>query len=349
MGTISPESLAPAERNEATDVLAEFYVRAPDGGTHAAAGWALRQWKQPLPAIETRSRPPAGRLWFVNGQGMTMVEVAAGKFTMGTDTGGEDNEKPAHEVALTRPWYLGDREVTVEQFQRFIDDEEYAAAEKPVGWQGSFQQYSPTPDCPMSHVNWFDAVLYCNWLSAQEGRKPSYHRTGAKEKLRDHDDNEQEYDVWRCDFMADGYRLPTEAEWEFAARAGSAAGFCFGDGRTRLLDYAWFLNNSDVVFNRSDLLLNHSNTHSWPCGQKLPNALGLFDMHGNVLEWCWDWYGSYSADPVSDPTGPATGSGRVLRGGASYDIAFNCRSAYRFGRRPMRRHYSSGIRVSCVR
>jgi len=337
LGTITPR---PNEREAAGKTLAELYAKAPDGGTHSAASWALRQWRQDLPAIALASRPPSDRRWFVNGQGLTMVEVTAGKFMMGSP--GEvtqyNNESPAHEVTLTQPFYLADREVTVEQFQRFVDDADYHAAEKPQGWQGAVQLYSPMPDCPVQQVNWFDAVLYCNWLSKREGRKPCYERTGEKQKLKDYQNNEQEYDVWRCDFAADGYRLPTEAEWEYACRAGSTADFCFGGGSALLLDYAWFLNNCE--------------TRTWPGGQKLPNTFGLFDTHGNVWEWCWDWCESYGAEPASDPTGPvsqAAGSGRVLRGGAFVgDFAF-CRSASRFGTRPMYRYYNSGFRVLCGR
>ncbi len=272
-----------------------------------------------------------------------MVEVAAGTFTMGTPGGATQgtNARSAQEVTLTKPFYLGDREVTVEQFQRFVDDADYAAVDKPEGWQAQslpWKQYSPTPDCPVVSANWFDAVLYCNWLSTREGRKACYERTGEKQKLKNYDNREAEYDVWRCDFAADGYRLPTEAEWEFASRAGSAGDFCFGSGTTRLLDYAWFVNNSDM--------------HSWPGGGKLPNAWGLFDMHGNAWEWCWDWYGSYGDEPVSDPTGPVSqvaGSGRVLRGGASDVIAAGCRSAHRLAVLPMLRFTYRGFRVLCGR
>jgi formylglycine-generating enzyme required for sulfatase activity len=157
LGTIAPESMEPSERELAAKVLVAHYKEMPDGGTHAAAGWALRRWKRDIPVIEPTSRSPSDRRWFINRQGLTMIEVAAGKFTMGTT--GETQfaeEKPAHEVTLTRAFYLADCEVTVEQFQRFNDDAEYAAAEKPQGWQDAlaqWKQYSPTPDCPVTAVN----------------------------------------------------------------------------------------------------------------------------------------------------------------------------------------------------
>jgi formylglycine-generating enzyme required for sulfatase activity len=347
-GTIVPTSLKYDERDMAASLLSTLYIKAPDGATHSAAGWALRQWKRTLPVIEPSSRAPSYRGWFVNGQGMTMVEVAGGKFTMGTvgEKNGveDDNEKPAHEVTLTKAFYIDDREVTVEQFQRFIDDTQYDAAEKPEGWQQDFQQskqYSPTPDCPVQNVSWFDAVLYCNWLSTREGRKPCYERTGDNEKLNVFhtpqvpDTEEQEYDVWRCDFTAEGYRLPTGAEWEFAARAGSTADFCYGNDEDLLSQLAWFVVNAK---------------RTWPGGLKLPNAFGLFDMHGNVWEWCWDRHDSFAAEAVRDPTGPNAWSGREVRGGAFFGPnASVCRSACRSEGSPNSRFFSFGFRVLCGR
>lgn len=325
-------TLDPSECGMAAEALLAIYAKAPDGGTHAAAGWALGQWGRPLPKIEPNSGPLAGHHWFVNGQGITMIEAAPGTFTMGTL--GEphfDDEGPAHKVALTRPFYLADREVTVEQFQRFVDDADYPDCEKPQDWEGPSKEYSPTQECPVQMVSWFDAILYCNWLSARENRQACYERTGQKQKIKDYFGKDEEYDVWRCNFAAKGYRLPTEAEWEFAARAGSSADYCFGVGTAALADYAWFVNNAD--------------TRTWPGGRKLPNAWGLFDMHGNVSEWCWDYDANYAVETRQDPTGPAVGSGRVLRGGAVTLGALACRSAFRDAHRPTFRSAGYGFRL----
>ncbi|HEV3025845.1 MAG TPA: formylglycine-generating enzyme family protein, partial [Pirellulales bacterium] len=339
-GTIAPDTLEHVERDQGAEVLLALYTDAPDGGTHSAAGWALRQWNRPLPAIEPTSRPTSDRRWFVNGQGMTMVEVVAGKFTMGTPgeatQGDDENEKPAHEVHLTRAVYFADCEVTVGQFQRFLADAHYPEAEKPKDWkwEAGMKQYSPADDCPIVRVNWFDTLLYCNWLSVKEGRTKCYERTGEKEKVKP-GNTEYDLDVWRCDFTGDGYRLPTEAEWEYAARAGSSAGFCYGSDEDLLPQYAWFVVNSKY--------------RTWPAGAKLPNAVGLSDMHGNVFEWCWDWRGTYSVEAATDPTGAAAGSGRVLRGGAfSFDPS-RCRSAFRYVDHPIGRYLGNGFRVSCGR
>ena len=161
---------------------------------------------------------------------------------------------------------------------------------------------------PVERVSWNDAINYCAKLTEKEhqaGRLPS------------------EY----------VYRLPTEAEWEYAARAGSTARFSYGDdpGYTKLKDYAWYDSNSS------------STTH--PVGQKLANAWGLYDMAGNVWEWCLDWYGKYPGGNVTDPRGPASGSPRVFRGGSWDSVAWHCRSAIRYGGDPGGRYGIFGFRV----
>jgi len=127
------------------------------------------------------------------------------------------------------------------------------------------------------------------------------------------------------------FRLPTEAEWEYACRAGSTTKYCYGDDDVRLGACAWYSSNSDET------------TH--PVGEKKPNAWGLYDMLGNVREWCADWFGDYPSGEVADPTGPASGSGRVARGGAWYSDASAARSAYRIRYAPSARYYYCGFRV----
>lgn len=129
----------------------------------------------------------------------------------------------------------------------------------------------------------------------------------------------------------DKYRLPTEAEWEYGCRAGSTTAFCFGSDRKMLGEYAWF----------------HDNSRDWshPVGQKNPNILGLYDMHGNVWEWCQDWYSIYPAEPVTDPKGPSSGTHRVSKGGSWRSASRFCRSAHRFGVDPGYRRYNRGFRL----
>jgi formylglycine-generating enzyme required for sulfatase activity len=132
------------------------------------------------------------------------------------------------------------------------------------------------------------------------------------------------------------FQLPSEAQWEYACRAGSKTKYCFGDDEARLGDYAWYAANSN------------GKTH--PVGAKKPNAWGLYDMHGNVWEWCQDWYdgGYYAKSPVDDPRGPARGSGRVARGGGRAAIAKLCRSAVRYSFKPAHSDFNLGLRVAQV-
>jgi formylglycine-generating enzyme required for sulfatase activity len=155
-------------------------------------------------------------------------------------------------------------------------------------------------DCPVDTVSWFDAQAFIAQLNKVEGRKK--------------------------------YRLPTEAEWEYACRAGSTTRFCFGNYSPELEEYAWYIANSERT------------TH--PVGQKRPNAWGLYDMHGNVWEWCQDWSGDYPEGPISDPTGAASGQARVLRGGTWLSDTDYLRSAGRVGFSPDFRYHLIGFRLA---
>ena len=159
------------------------------------------------------------------------------------------------------------------------------------------------PQNPVVGVSWADAVEFCRKLSAMPAEKTAGHV----------------------------YRLPTEAEWEYACRSGTTTAYGFGDDASRLGDYGWFDGNSD------------SSTH--PVGEKKPNAWGLYDMHGGVYEWCQDWYGDYPSGSATNPTGATSGSDRVLRGGGWFSGARDCRSAYRSWNTPGFRDSSLGFRV----
>jgi acetoin utilization deacetylase AcuC-like enzyme/formylglycine-generating enzyme required for sulfatase activity len=219
--------------------------------------------------------------------GIEMVLIPAGRFSMG-DAAGEDDEQPVQQVEIG-PFYMDACEVTQASFQALT---------------GRNPSKSRGPDKPVEQVSWVAAVQYCNLRSAREGLKPCY-----------------DLKTLRCDFSADGYRLPTEAEWEYACRAGTTARWSFGNDPGELDKYAWFKGNSGKT------------THA--VRQKLPNPWGLYDMYGNVAEWCNDCYGEhYEAAAGSDPRGPAAGSERVLRGGSWATPADACRSAARHNEAP---------------
>lgn len=223
---------------------------------------------------------------FTNSIGMEFVLVPEGRFIMGSppaELGRNPNEGPQHEVQITKSFYMGKYEVKVSEFREFAkatgyktDAETKGGAwilkmdkwEKKAGVYWDNPVFSQKETHPVTSVSWNDATEYAKWLSKKTGHS---------------------------------YRLPTEAEWEYAGRAGSKSAYSFGPDASELGKYAWYFDNSG------------SKTH--PVGQKKPNAWGLYDMQGNVLEWCQDWYGIYAPGFVVDPIGPTSGLTRVSRGG----------------------------------
>ncbi|MBN2474199.1 MAG: SUMF1/EgtB/PvdO family nonheme iron enzyme [Pirellulales bacterium] len=214
--------------------------------------------------------------------GIEMVRIPGGRFTMGSDTG-EDDQSPAHEVEIDE--FLIDRYETTQKH--------YIALMLDNGskFKGD--------DRPAEMISWVDAAIYCNARSEAEGLPPCYNEDTT------------------CNYDADGYRLPTEAEWEYACRAGSSADYSFGSDRRLLKDHGWFKENAA------------RETH--PAGRKKPNAWGLFDMHGNVAEWCSDKYDKayYGKSPPKNPHGPEEGEKYVVRGGSWATSPEACRSATR--------------------
>ncbi|MBE3068667.1 MAG: SUMF1/EgtB/PvdO family nonheme iron enzyme [Planctomycetes bacterium] len=221
--------------------------------------------------------------------GIEMVLVPAGEFIMGSDRG-EPDERPAHTVRLGAFW-MDTREVSQQAYQALM-------GKNPAKFAG--------PDRPVERVSWLGAVRYCNMRSLREGLPACY-----------------DPKTLACDPSADGYRLPTEAEWEYACRAGGVAAYAFGDDPAGLGKVAWFKDNAAGA------------TH--PVGQKEPNAWGLHGMHGNVAEWCEDFYAEgYDAAPgeAADPRGPPSGDERILRGGSWRSSADACRASARASEAP---------------
>jgi formylglycine-generating enzyme required for sulfatase activity len=272
--------------------------------------WADFRKTQPAPIEQliwgiTAKRPSrnkrSGRRGheLTNSINMQFVCLPPGTFQMG------DADEGQREVNLTQPFYLGVTEVTQAEYQRVM-------GECPSAFWGD-------DNLPVEQVSWYEAIAFCNRLSEQE-------------------DLPQYYDV-QCPTVTmrggTGCRLPTEAEWEYACRAGSTAAYCFGDNAAQLGDYASFMKNSGKT------------TH--PVKQKRPNRWGLYDMHGNVWEWCWDWYDKYPTEPQANPTGPAEQPRealRVTRGGSWWNMDNCCRSAFRNALEPGNRRQNLGFRVA---
>lgn len=268
---------------------------------------------------------------FANSIGMKLRLIPKGTFTMGSpasEKGRSDHERP-HEVTISRGFYMGVYEVTQEEYQKVMGT-------NPSGFQdgkdGRFKKLD-TSKHPVEEVTWTDANEFCSRLS----ELPEEKKAGRV------------------------YRLPTESEWEYACRSGSQAAYEFGDNEGSLRDAAWFGNNSgkneldtdDLKEKREDirgytlaLMVNYCRTHI--VGMKRPNAWGLYDMHGNVREWCLDGFTFYPYDAVTDPIGSEKNEGRVARGGSYFDQAHKCRSAHRESPPPTARIDLIGFRVALI-
>ncbi|MDR3113923.1 MAG: formylglycine-generating enzyme family protein [Treponema sp.] len=233
-----------------------------------------------------------------------MVLVDVGSFQMGSpasEAGRYDDEGPQHRVTV-KSFSIGKYEVTQKEWVELMRS-------NPSNFKGD--------TLPIENVSWYEAVEYCNKLSVKEGLTPAYTRNGDRV-------------TWNRN--ANGYRLPTEAEWEYAAKGGNKGGSSYeypgGNSPDRL---AWYGDNSG------------GSTH--PVGTKQPNGVGVYDMSGNVWEWCWDWYGSYSGGVQTDPMGPSSGSNRIARGGSWGSGIRALRSAFRSYSAPSFRASNLGFRL----
>ncbi|WP_342129414.1 formylglycine-generating enzyme family protein [Hydrogenophaga sp. OTU3427] len=311
-----------------------------------------------LPAPARAETPPV----LENSLGMRFVRVPAGSFRMGHQEPAERwaadfpqyppdrfaqlfDEAPVHTVRITRAFYLGQHEVTVGQFRRFLARSGHvpesvrdgtggygynpaydpATSARGDAFEGRLPRYSwanpgfaQTDDHPVLNVTWFDAVAMAEWLSRQEGRR---------------------------------YRLPTEAEWEYACRAGTDSRYPNGNDPQRLTEIAnTFDADSAVNWSRwSSFALRGSDGYAFtaPVGRFAPNAWGLHDMLGNAWEWVSDWHEDdyYARSPVNDPRGPDTGDVRVRRGGSWHSWGLYARCGYRNWNAPGTRYTLVGMRL----
>jgi uncharacterized protein (TIGR02996 family) len=268
--------------------------------------------------IATGVRPCAPVL--VNSIGMPLALVRPGTFWMGSPAGEEnryDDENPRHRVEISRPFYLGVHQVTQQQFERVMgrNPSHFHAG----GPGGEVVRGLDTSSSPVESVSWLEARAFCAALSALPAEK----KAGRL------------------------YRLPSEAEWEYACRAGvsSSAPFHFG------FSLSSRQANFDGARPYGGAKRGRNLRRTCPVGSYPPNAFGLHDMHGNVWEWCEDWFDVeyYAVSPPRDPPGPEAGESRVLRGGSFYYIASSCRTAIRFGRRPDGHSNLDGFRVALSR
>ena len=287
------------------------------------------------PSVEPKT-PATGNPPIVeNSVGMKLVKIPSGSFLMGSSD--YSDERPKHRVRISKPFLLGAHEVTVSQFRQFVYDQRYKTEmERGLtphwGWDEVTSQLHSMPsyswqdpgywqpsDHPAVNISWNDAVAFCEWLSVKEGVR---------------------------------YRLPTEAEWEYACRAGSTTTYCCGNDAEELVTVGnvpdrslWATMHPSRKHGGRIVSASDGWATTSPVGSFRPNAFGLYDMHGNVREWCSDWYSSnyYSISPSTDPEGPPHGPCHVLRGGSWLTF---CSSSYRGRLSRGVSHNVAGFRVA---
>ena len=343
LGEATGEQLPVDARAPVIKKLLIWYRDDPDPGIHAAIDWLFRHdkegterrhidWAQvaALKRIDTTSRrlgPEGTRKWYVNREGQTMVVIPGPvEFRMGSPPVESDRREGerAHRRRIGRSFAIASKPITVEEFQRFLK-------ERPDVKHIYTRKQSPEPRGPAIAVTWFEAAQYCNWLSEKEGLPESEwcypKHADIKKGMKPNPDY----------LKRKGYRLPTEAEWEFAARAGSTASGYYGASLELLPRYAWFMQNAD--------------DRAWPVGEKRPNDLGLFDATGNVWNWVHERGFFY---PKQEGTAAILDEEdmRVIddehtqgsRGGSFWSQAVTARLAYRNALPPTSRQSGMGFR-----
>jgi serine/threonine protein kinase/formylglycine-generating enzyme required for sulfatase activity len=345
LGEFGEKDFPPNERKAMLPKLQEMYRTEADPGLHAASEWLLRTWKQEawlkltndewakdkeqrdkrlqgihqLLARDKEKSPPQ---WYVNGQGQTMVVVPGPvEFVMGsppTEVGRRFDE-PQHKKRIARTFALAATPVTKEQFLRFLPKFDHSA-----------MHIYPDPTCPIGGVTWYEAAAYCNWLSREE-------KIPEDQWCYETDANGGVTRLKANYLSLTGYRLPTEAEMEYATRAGASTSRYFGETEDLLPKYAWYFKNS--------------RERTWPVGGLKPNDLGLFDIQGNVYAWCQESNQGYTeeneakaSEDREDDLVVVSTSSRVLRGGSCNYRASNVRSADRGLNVPTARSPNFGVR-----
>ncbi len=337
LGTFGVDTLPAEPRERIIRTLLQLFRNDPDAGIHGACEWTLRQWNQ-TDKLNGITRDLSGndvarnRRWFVNKEGQTFTRIEGPvEFRMGSPDGeldrNADLELPRR-MLIPRSFAIATKEVTVEEFGRFVKSNNQFSLRR-----STLLQYSPDPNGPCIASDWFTAAAYCNWLSEQE-RLPKDQWCYLPNELGAYAEG---MSIPADVLERTGYRLPTEAEWEFACRAGAVTSRHYGSSIALLEKYAMYQRNGEG--------------HAWLCGKRRPNDLGLFDVLGNVYEWCH----GRSLPSERGKRGPFSdivtvfevvdgNSLRGQRGGAFSDPPDTIRAAIRIGELPSYRGVYSGIR-----
>ncbi|MEI8019735.1 MAG: protein kinase [Schlesneria sp.] len=295
-GAVPLEQVKKSVKSAWQPILTKWFQTASDTVTHNSAGLPMLYWGLPVELTDSMTRRDESREWYINSVGMTLLRVPPIR---------KESTRQI-DVSAKEPatFLISDREVMMGQFGLFLADPAYPVTDKPAEILPFSSFHAPMP---VHQVNWYDAVLFCNWLSLKEGLRPCYERVENTGRA--------ELDGWRLKDKANGYRLPSEFEWEFACRAGTTTSYSFGNILFRFR-YA-----------------NQTGQTMEPCAIRFPNGWGIFDMHGNVAEWC--------NDKMTTPTGEP----RAIRGG---DLTLQPEAASsdnRWARLPITRSDRIGFRV----
>ncbi len=352
LGGFSGKQLPEQTVQDLAQRLLQWYETASDPGIHSAIDWVLRHrlqgkargkldWQQvaALEKIDSRlvGPPTEKRDWFVTPNLHTMAIIRnPEKFQMGSpvnELGRASDRETSHAKHIGRSYAIATKETTVEQYRLFLKDHPNAAPRFEDN-----PKFKAEEDGPVTAVSWYLAAAYCNWLSRQEGLPEA--EWCYPPDIEKWDDSSMSDPVKLPENFLErkGYRLPTESEWEYACRAGTRTSRYYGDSEEMLKEYAWYSKST-------------TDDRAFPVGQLKPNDLGLFDMHGNVFEWCQDRYQRYqinSQGPTEDSVEVDVSSDqpRTLRGGAFNSDASYVRSAYRFSQPPKNLLLNGGFRVA---
>ncbi|HEV3301938.1 MAG TPA: SUMF1/EgtB/PvdO family nonheme iron enzyme, partial [Planctomycetaceae bacterium] len=322
LGHYPQDVFATRDRTSRGSLIVEIYRNDVDPGVHSAAAWLLRHWNAHDAIKQSDEKLSTGKVenerrWYLTHQGHTMTVIAGpAEFTMGSSPRESvpRTNQARHRVAINHSFAIGTTEITNEQMHRF----------KP-----EYRADRPTKDCPVIYQTWYTAAQYCRWLSEREGVPESEMCYPPIEQIKGDITLPANY------LERSGYRLPTEAEWEYASRSGSTTARFFGSSLELLPNYAWYTRNSDE--------------HVWPVGTLMSNDFGLFDIYGNALEWCQDAFvGDYDKSPAEKLLNRFVSrtDDRVLKGGSFAHTGLLTQSADRSWMSPDIQTARSGFRIA---